>query len=169
MKKYLLLISLLTLLFPILWSCEKDEICLEETTPRLIIRFYDNEDPSEFKKVSNIIVQIEGISGDYFNGSITSSTDSIAIPIKVTEDITKFKFILNGNDTDDTNDNTDTFDLNYTREDIFVSRSCGYKTIFHDVETTLEIDSENWIIDIKTVADPQAITNQKSKHVKIFH
>jgi len=166
MKKYILLF---TLLLSILWSCEKDEICLEETTPRLVIRFYDNEDPNEFKKVSNLVVQIEGISGDYFNESITSSTDSIAIPIKVTEDLTKFKLILNGSDTDDSNDNTDVFDLIYTREDIFVSRSCGYKTIFHDAETKLEADNDNWIIDIETIADPQEINNQKSKHVKIFH
>lgn len=166
MKKYILYFTIITLFIT---GCEKDEICLEETTPRLVIRFYDNENPNEFKKISNIIVQIEGITGDYFNESITSSTDSIAIPIKVTEDITKFRLILNGNDSDDTNDNTDTFDLNYTREDIFVSRSCGYKTIFHDAETTLEVDNDNWIINIETVADPQEITNQKSKHVKIFH
>jgi len=166
MKKYILYFTIITLFIT---GCEKDEICLEETTPRLVIRFYDNEDQKEFKKVSNLIIQIEGISGDYFNESITSSTDSIAIPIKVNEDITKFKLILNGNDSDDTNDNTDAFKLNYTREDVFVSRSCGYKTIFYDAETKLEVDNDNWIINIETVADPQEITNQKSKHVKIFH
>lgn len=167
MKKYLLIISLLTLLLSIFWSCEKDEICLEETTPRLIIRFYDNEDPEEFKPVSNLNVQIEGIEGDYFESNI--STDSIAIPIKVTDDITKFKLTINKDDGDDTNDDTDVFDLNYTREEIFVSRSCGYKTIFHDAEITLETDNDNWIKKIETINNPQEITNQKSKHVKIFH
>jgi len=152
-----------------LWSCEKDDICIEETTPYLIIRFYDNSEPEEFKKVAALKVQIEGITGDYYNETITLLTDSIAIPIKVNDDITKFKLILNGSDNDLDNDNEDVFDLNYTREDVFVSRSCGYKTIFHDVITTLINDNENWIQSIQTVEDPQSIINQKSAHVKIFH
>ncbi len=164
MKKYIIYFTIITLFIT---GCEKDEICLEETTPRLVIRFYDNANPSEFKSVSNLNVQIEGIEGDYFESNV--STDSIAIPIKVTDDITKFKLTINKDDGDDTNDNTDIFDLNYSREDVFVSRSCGYKTIFHDAETNLELDNNNWIIDIKTVADPQEIIDQKSKHVKVFH
>lgn len=164
MKKYILYFTIITLFIT---GCEKDEICLEETTPRLVIRFYDNENPNEFKSVSKLNVQIEGVEGDYFESNV--STDSIVIPIKVTGDITKFKLTINKDDGDDTNDNTDAFDLNYTREDVFVSRSCGYKTIFHDAETKLELDNDNWIINIETVADPQEITNQKLKHVKIFH
>ncbi len=164
MKKYILYFTIITLFIA---GCEKDEICLEETTPKLVIRFYDKEDPKEFKSVVNLNVQIEGIEGDYFDSKV--STDSISIPIKVTEDITKFKLTVNIDDGNDTNDNTDIFNLNYTREDIFVSRSCGYKTIFHDAETTIEVDSDNWIFSIETVANPQDITNQKSKHVKIFH
>lgn len=148
-------------------GCEKDEICLEEITPKLIIRFYDIENPNEYKQVSKINVQIEGVEGDYFN--VSTTTDSIAIPIKVTEDITRFKLIINQNDADDTNDNTDIFDLNYIREDIFISRSCGYKTVFNEVTTKLNTDSDNWIKKIETVANPQNILNQKSNHVKIFH
>ncbi len=168
MKKTTLYFSLFILL-SILWSCEKDDICIEENTPLLIIRFFDNEDPTEYKKVTNLKVQIEGIDGDYTNETITVLTDSIAIPVKVNEDITRFKLILNGNDQDETNDNEDTFDLNYIREDIFVSRSCGYKTLYYDVKTTLINDNDNWIKEIKTVKDPQDILNQNSDHVKIFH
>lgn len=168
MKKTTLYFSLIILL-SILWSCEKDDICIEENTPLLIIRFFDNEDPTEYKKVTNLKVQIEGIDGDYTNETITVLTDSIAIPVKVNEDITRFKLILNGNDQDETNDNEDTFDLNYIREDVFVSRSCGYKTLYYDVKTTLINDNDNWIKEIKTVKDSQDILNQNSDHVKIFH
>ena len=150
-------------------SGEKDDIWLEETTPRLVIRFYDHENPDELKNVPNLSVQIEGVSGDYFNETISSSTDSIAIPIKVTEDLTKYKLILNGNDSDDTNDNTDILDLTYTREDLFVSRSCGYKTVFHEGITSLESDADNWILRVETKDNPQNIINQKNAHVKIFH
>ena len=158
------MISLVLLLF---LSCEKDDICIEENTPLLIIRFFDNTDPDTYKKVVNLKVQIEGIDGDYINETITVLTDSIAIPIKVTEDITRFKLILNSND--DTNANEDIFDLNYIREEVFVSRSCGYKTLYYDVKTTLINDSDNWVKSIETVKDPQDILNQNSDHVKIFH
>lgn len=167
MKKITFYLALVSLFGAITSSCEKDEICLEEITPKLIIRFYDNENPNEFKPVSKINVQIEGIDGDYFQSSI--STDSITIPIKVTEDLSRYKLTINQNDGDDTNDNTDVFDLNYIREDIFVSRSCGFKTVYNEVTTKLNSDNDNWIIKIETVADPQNILNQNSNHVKIFH
>ncbi len=167
MKKNTLYIALMCVIGTFIVGCEKDEICLADITPKLIIRFYDIENPNEYKKVAKINVQIEGIEGYYFN--VSTTTDSIAIPIKVTEDISRFKLTINQNDADDTNDNTDVFDLNYIREDIFISRSCGYKTVFNEVTTKLNTDSDNWIKKIETVANPQNILNQKSKHVKIFH
>ncbi len=169
MKIKTLYITLFSLILSIIWSCERDDICIEENTPHLIIRFFDHENPTEYKKVINLKVQIEGIDGDYVNETITAFTDSIAIPVKVTEDITSFKLIINGNDQDDTNDNEDVFDLNYIREDVFVSRSCGYKTLYYDVTTSLINDNDNWIRSIETVKDPQDILNQNSDHVKIFH
>ena len=169
MKKHIIYTSIISLFLLLFLSCEKDDICVEESTPLLIIRFFDSTDPDTYKKVTNLKVQIEGIDGDYINETITVLTDSIAIPIKVTEDITRFKLILNGNDDDDTNDNEDIFDLNYIREEVFVSRSCGYKTLYYDVKTNLISDSDNWIKSIETAKDPQDILNQNSDHVKIFH
>lgn len=169
MKKSAIYISLIGILLSILWSCERDDICIEENTPLLVIRFFDHEDPTQYKKVVNLKVQIEGIDGDYVNETITALTDSIAIPVKVTEDITRFRLILNGNDKDETNDNEDVFDLSYIREDVFVSRSCGYKTLYYDIKPSLINDSDNWIKSIETVKTPQDILNQNSDHVKIFH
>ena len=42
-------------------GCERDEICLEEITPKLILRFYNENKPNELKKVKALIVNIEGI------------------------------------------------------------------------------------------------------------
>ena len=42
-------------------SCERDEICLEDITPKLIIRFYNENNPNEFKSVPLLKVNIEGI------------------------------------------------------------------------------------------------------------
>lgn len=169
MKKKIFTIAFCIFTIILLGSCEQDDICLEDTTPRLVIRFYDNENPNDFKKVSNLLVQIQGVSEVFFNETITSSTDSIAIPIMVTDDLTKYTLVLNGNDGDETNDNPDILNFTYTREDLFVSRSCGYKTVFHEGLTSLETDTDNWILDVETIDNPQSITNQKNAHVKIFH
>jgi hypothetical protein len=157
-------------LFLLLFTgCEKDEICLKENTPNLIIRFYDFDNPDEPKKVTKLKVVIEGIDGDYKNETIKVLTDSIAIPIYAGNDLTKYTFILNGSDEDETDDNADNFQMVYTREDIYVSRSCGFRTIFHDAVLHLEPDANNWIRSIKGMTEPLNIENEQSKHVKIFH
>ncbi len=159
----------LIILILLLSGCEKDEICLKENTPNLIVRFYDFDHPDELKKVSNLRVHIEGMDNDYKNETISKLTDSIVLPIRVNEDLTKYTLILNGADDDETNDNSDKFQMVYTREDIYVSRSCGFKTIFHDAVLHLEPDTSNWIKSIKAMEVPLNIENEKSKHVKIFH
>lgn len=162
-------IMLFTIVAFLLTSCEKDQICLEENTPKLIIRFYDAENTKKFKNVVNLKVQIEGIDGDFENETILVLTDSIAIPIKVTADLTKFKLIFKGNNEDPLDDNEDVFNLTYTRDDEFVSRSCGYKTLFYDTNYQLETDEDNWIKSIETITGQQNILNENSAHVKIFH
>lgn len=166
-KKYFPFLLLLALVF--LGSCEKDDICLEDITPHLIIRFYDAEDRNELKQVANLKVELEGIEGFFGTDSITLLTDSIAIPIKVTDDITKYKLTISSTDGTTITNNSDIFDLTYIREDEFISRSCGYKTVFIDGVTTLVEDSENWIKSVETYEDSQSILNEKSAHVKIFH
>ncbi len=163
------IVFFLMIVITAIYACEKDEICLEENTPRLIIRFYDNEEPDKFKKVSNLAVRVEGIEDYYLDGSISIATDSIVVPIRVEQDFTKIELVLNGNDLDSENDNADFINLTYNREDKFVSRSCGYKALFYDVETSFETDDDNWINSIITVETPQNITNEYEAHVKIYH
>jgi hypothetical protein len=167
MKRITGFLLMIVLLF--LAGCEKDEICLKENTPNLIIRFYDFDNPDDYKKVTKLKVIVEGVDGDYKNESISLLTDSIAIPIKVGEDLTKYTLVLKGADEDETDDNPDEFQLVYTREDVYVSRSCGFKTIFHDAVVHLEPDADNWIRSIKAMTEPLNIENEQSKHVKIFH
>ena len=169
MKKYI--ISFIVFLTMIL-ACEKDDICIEEITPYFIIRFYDIDDPEFTKSVIDIKVQLEGVDGFYEDDRLTikAFTDSIAIPVKVTENITKFKLTVIKNDEfDNLVENEDILELTYTRENIFVSRSCGYKTLFYDVLTKVEDDENNWIKILEPTEDPLNIINQDAAHVKIFH
>ncbi len=164
---YIILVSV----FMTFFACEKDNICIEDTTPYLIIRFYDDDSPQFTKDVVNIKVELEGIEGFYEGGTtITQLTDSIAIPIKVTEDLTKFKLTVSKFDEDENLvENQDSFELYYDREDIYVSRSCGYKTVYKDASINLEDDDDNWIKIIETTENPLNITDQTSAHVKIYH
>lgn len=160
---------LLGILIIFMIGCERDEICLEDITPKLIIRFHNNNIPEEVKSVLNLKVEIEGIDGEYTNETIKVLTDSISLPLIVTENKTTFILTLPGDASAGTEDNIDTISLVYTQQDIFVSRSCGYKTIFNDVEGSLVTDDDNWIKAIEALADPLQIIDENTAHVKIYH
>ena len=152
MKKY---ITLILLLFFTIISCEKDDICIDETTPSLIFRFYNNDNPTEFKQINLDSVWVEGKNKieEYVNFSL----DSIAIPIDLNHN--KTTYILENNSI------KDTITFNYVRSDIFVSRSCGYKTIFEDFQA--ESNTTNWIKNISI--NNSTIDNETAAHISIFH
>jgi hypothetical protein len=162
-------ISVIFLLLFATLSCETDQICLEDITPKLVIRFYNENNPNELRSVLNLQVSIDGIEGNYENGTLTTFTDSIAIPLYVNQNSTKFILNLPGDITKGTEDNLDTITLVYLQEDIFVSRSCGYKTVFHEVQASLTVDDNNWIKLLEPTSDPLEITDEKLAHVKIYH
>ena len=149
-------------------SCEKDDICEETTatTPKLIIEFYDILNPTVLKNVTNLAVkEIGSTSVLGFN-----SVSEIQLPLKTNEDITKYSLIMNS--TVATTANEDFLQFNYTRQNIFVSRACGYKTIFTLDPTTPYIITETtipdnyWIQNI-TVATSN-ITTENETHIKIY-
>ena len=152
MKKYLVL----TILFLVTFlSCEKDDICIENTTPNLIIRFYDNDIQTELKQLDAMYVWVV----DYDSISIYNNVtiDSIVIPLNLTEDITKYVIEKNAI--------KDTIEFNYFRNDIFVSRSCGYKTNFENLE--IKSHTLNWIKNY-TIINP-IIENETAAHINIYH
>ena len=168
MKKNIKFLMILLLVLTQL-SCERDEICLEDITPKLIIRFYNENNPNELKSVVLLKVNIEGIDGDYSNETITTLTDSIAIPLQTDDIKTRFILTLQGIESEGTEDNLDTISLIYTQEDIFISRACGYKTIFNEAGASLVQDDDNWIKGLEAKDDPLQIIDEKAAHVKIYH
>ena len=161
MKKILLLFLGLLLLN----GCERDDICIDDITPRLVIRLYNAEDITSFKPVTDIEVQLIGIDTIYTGETITTSTDSIAIPLRVDQNFTQF--FLTKNKNSDTDKNTDTLTITYTLNPVFVGRSCGYKDIFSAVTYKTESDDNSWIKNIESVSS--TIENEDQAHVKIYH
>ena len=128
MKK-IVFITLSLFLAVSFWNCEKDDICAEGTpvTPRLIIEFYDAANPTVLKNVTNLgIIEPTFTEGIPFNG-----VSKIQVPLRTTADITTLNFTQNGSDTDTANDNIDAITFNYERINEYVSRACGYKTLFY--------------------------------------
>ena len=141
-------------------SCEKDDFCIDPITPNMIIRFYDATNTSNTKSVSNLSVNPEGLDVIYSNESL----DSILIPLDVTSNQIIYNF-SKGN-------NQDIITIDYDVEEVFVSRSCGFKAIFNNVTVTSDV-SNNWIIGLtetleNTITIP-TIENESAAHLQIFH
>lgn len=148
-------------------SCEKDDICAKGTpvTPRIIIEFYDAAQPTIVKNV----IQLGVIEPNVTTGIAFTGVSKILVPLKTNQNSTILHFIQNGGDTNASNDNIDILTFNYQRVDEYVSRACGFKTLFYLNETnpiTLTADSNNWIQNIQV--QQTNIENENEVHVKIY-
>ena len=157
MKNYYFFLMLLLLLNS---SCEKDDFCIEPITPKMIIRFYNATNITQTKTVSDLSVNPEGYDEIYSNVNI----DSIVIPLDVSNNQIIYNFSSEGNQ--------DILSINYEIEEVFVSRSCGFKAIFNNVTVTSDV-SNDWIIGLtetleNTITIP-TIDNESSAHLQIFH
>ncbi len=164
MKKILAL-----LLIAVTFSgCEKDDICTDETTPRLILEFYDITNPSLLKNVSGLKVKAVDVTEDLgtYNGS------KVELPLKINGTSTKYSLILNSGSTSVT-PNEDFLEFDYTTRNVYVSRACGYKTVFTlnanpngVIKTDAATPDSFWIQDF-TVLTPN-IETENETHIKIL-
>jgi len=150
MKKFIVLIIVSILAFS---GCEKDDICIEATTPNLIIRFYNNDIPAEIKAVTSLTVWADGKENQYASQTL----DSIVIPLDLANNNTLYRL--------STATLEDQINFTYTRKDVFVSRSCGYKTIFENLQ--IESNTTNWVKNISI--NNSTIDNETAAHITIFH
>lgn len=162
-------------------SCEKDDICDANTptTPRLVIDFYSYKDPGELKTVNNLKVIGEGMKdGIIFNSGATGEAQylvngsTISIPLKTNADTTTFSFILNSGNSNPILIDTDKITFNYTKKEVYVSRACGFKTLFTldpttpIVQTAVPETKQKWIQFISI--EKNDIDNENETHIKIY-
>ena len=157
-------------------SCEKDDICTTPNadTAHLKIKFYDQLDQETLKPVTNLLVV--GIDNAFSYG-IESTRDSIAIPLRILENNTSYKLIKdytiddNGTPNDTSDDfatgNEDVIILNYENEELFISKACGFKNIFNEVNFGFTPDTDNWILSSTVITNK--IETEDNAHVHIFH
>jgi len=93
MKKHLILALIVAIICTS--SCQRDDICPEttQTTPKLVIEFFDINNPEQLKSVPRLNVKAEGEENFFFETSENVST--ITIPLRTTENFTNYTFVRN--------------------------------------------------------------------------
>ena len=115
-----------------------------------------------FKRIVVLIIVIFAFKG------CTIETDSIAIPLNVNSDTTKYRFIRTTGNGDNAVSNIDRVMFVYSRKDVYVTRACGFSTKFENLTPSLEDEvNDNWIQLIQTKRD--TIVDEKKAHLIIFH
>ncbi|MDO6802201.1 DUF6452 family protein [Wenyingzhuangia sp. 1_MG-2023] len=143
-----------------LFSCQ-DEFCLEPTTPNLTVRFYD-KDTVENTKALNLIVWIgSGTDSVALPDYVGTSIDSLSLPLDTQNTLVDYHFAIL-----DSVGSQEEISITYSTEDVYVSKACGFKSIFHDVTFTNTTNSE-WLSKSEQLSTE--ITNETEAHVKIFH
>jgi len=149
--------------FVIFAGCERDDICLStvEGTPDLVILLLDKETgtrqtPSGFS--------IRPIGTEKVLGRNTG--DSLPLPLQITEAITQFEFILN---VGSENENIDTLQINYQRQDQFINGACGFRAnfILDEMPIFLLNSGDDWIKGAVILKD--TISDETAAHLGILH
>ena len=167
---------ILTMSFLIIISCEKDDICPDstQTTPQLVVAFYDALDPQQSKTVESLAVyaikESELILIENINGI---NTDSIAIPLRNDIGVSNFRFIKNYSIENDIifGDLNHVY-IDYEMTDVFISRACGFITNYSILSLVpydiLQDPPVIGWIDGYEIVNP-IVTNENQAHVKILH
>jgi len=160
---------LLLIIFITIASCEKDDICVEGTTPLMVIEFFDVNDRESPKNVTALRVVGQGQTITVNTLADRTNLNLITVPLKTSEDRTGFLLISNSDDNDDGSEigNIDTVTFDYARLEDFKSRACGFIVNYEELTGTLQTDTNNWIQEVEIIRSE--IINSDSTHVKIYH
>ncbi len=151
-------------------GCEKDDICTEDTTPRLVVDFYDSANPGTLKNVVNLKVKGVGAFGDLDLGTF-NTVSTIKLPLNPNATTAKYSLILNSTSTTAA-PNEDFLEFNYATQTVFVSRACGYKTTYQLNDTDGVVLTDATIPDLEWIKaytiQTNTITTENETHIKIY-
>ena len=144
------------LIFFLITSCEKDDICLQGSanTNRITIEFIN----SEFETTSSLSLNnIRGINKDSIIYT-DIDTDKLKLPLNASSN--KTDYILNYNEIDDT------LSIRYKAIHQYLNRGCGFISNFIIDNSTENLDnSYGWIKKISIVKD--SIFNEEKTNLYI--
>ncbi len=187
-KKHKISLLIVIIFAIITGSCERDDICAEATptTPRLFVEFYDNVNLDELKPVRRLrVIGLDANNNPVDTLSLENANPtSVLLPLRIglEGELTTTRYILEkdsdlADDEEDPEDPTDStidiIEINYTPQFVYVSRACGYKSIFEfgldgNFRRVMEDDDEtDWIRRTEIAID--FIENEDEAQVYIFH
>lgn len=155
---------LLLLTVSIYAGCTVDDICSEETqtTPNMVISFANNRisgvaKPLDSLKITNL---------DYDKVVWNAPADTIGIPLSTESESSTYSFtILKDNIT-----YTNIYQFDYNLEEVYVSRACGYKMRYNNLEAESipnEDSTSTWVKNITVLNS--IVEDEKNAHITILH
>ncbi len=152
-------------------ACEKDDLCTadQEASPRMVIVFKDVANPDIIKAVTNLRAKEIGKTAfaplDFAGNTVITAADTIYLPLRNLEDVTSYNLYT---DVDNIT-NIDNIDFMYTRQEVYVSRACGFKVDYDNLTftRTSENPTDFWIQRIEVIDN--SINDSNEVHVEIFH
>ncbi|WP_051286414.1 DUF6452 family protein [Salinimicrobium terrae] len=158
-QKWLFLVGFIFLAF----GCQRDDICPEgtETTPLLVIEFYDPLDPTRLKAVPNLMIRASG-KEDILMGPETVNT--ISVPLRTNENFTEYIFTTNTNSDEE---NEDVVSFTYSPDPEYLNRACGYKVNYNSLDVAVNEDNNNWILSETIIQE--SIENETEAHIYFTH
>ena len=160
-----LLVSVLIIMMTA--GCQRDDICsaATQTTPMLLISFFDAEDRVTPKAAPNLLVREIFYDTIIYN---RESTAEIRIPLRVDSGTTEYEFVLNAPVDGAANESSsDRVTFSYDPEEIYISRACSFKVNFRNIAASVIPGNNSWIQSITIVEEN--IENETSAHIHIFH
>lgn len=144
-------------------GCQRDDICPEgtETTPLLVIEFYDPEDPTRLKAVQNLTVRATG-KEEILLGPATVNT--VSIPLRTNENYTEYIFTANTGGEDE---NMDIISFTYSPDPEYLNRACGYKINYNNLDVAVHEDDNNWILSETIIQE--SVENETEAHIYFTH
>lgn len=165
----LILIALLNLS---LVGCEKDDICTEDTTPKLVIDFYEYLNPTVKKNFLKL--EVSEINNPEVILSIEHN-NQLKLPLKTNASQSTYLFRLYYNSLNNVVYNDDIISIDYSKADIYVSRACGFKSNFtlntptpnHTNPSLSEPNPDGFWIK-ETIIKQPLITNENETHLDLL-
>lgn len=149
-------------------SCEKDDLCggLNVKTPLVNIEFYNKDNISQQKAPEELVCYAVGHENEKKNFILQSK---ISLPLQLsgtrTQWVLEYRTIVNN----DTIIRKDTLNLSYETQSEYISKACGYRSIFNNVTTSINNNTSNqpgeWIVSLESM---NQIINENDIHVKIL-
>jgi len=148
-------------------GCTRDDICPEDTTttPLLVIDFRDNSDRELTKAVESLLIYVNNSDSTLITAEAINDT-IVSIPLNTEADISSFLFESNSASEDE--NNFDSVSFNYSREEVYFNRACGFKVNYNNLFVDVEEETTgNWILE--TEISNTTIDNENEVHLTIYH